>query len=38
MGAYVGRIYTQVKGRPLFLVDEVVRGGAAAGPSPPPQA
>ena len=32
MGAYVGRIYTQVKGRPLFMVDEVVRG--AEGPPP----
>jgi polyisoprenyl-phosphate glycosyltransferase len=27
IGAYLGRIYTQVKGRPLFMVDEVVRGG-----------
>ncbi len=34
MGAYVGRIYTQVKGRPLFMVDEVIRGGDA----PPPGA
>jgi glycosyltransferase involved in cell wall biosynthesis len=33
MGAYVGRIYTQVKGRPLFMIDEVVRRDA-----PPPQA
>ena len=24
MGAYIGRIYTQVKGRPLFMIDEVV--------------
>ncbi len=24
MGAYLGRIYMQVKGRPLFLIDEVV--------------
>ena len=29
IGAYLGRIYTQVKGRPLFMVDEVVRGAAA---------
>ena len=28
LGAYLGRIYTQVKGRPLFMVDEVIRGGA----------
>ena len=26
IGAYVGRIYNQVKGRPLFLIDEVVSG------------
>ncbi len=26
IGAYLGRIYTQVKGRPLFMVDEVIRG------------
>ncbi len=32
IGAYLGRIYTQVKGRPLFMVDEVVRGGR----EPPP--
>ena len=32
MGAYVGRIYAQVKGRPLFMVDDIVRGTAA-----PPQ-
>jgi polyisoprenyl-phosphate glycosyltransferase len=30
IGAYLGRIYTQVKGRPLFMVDEVIRG------APPP--
>jgi glycosyltransferase involved in cell wall biosynthesis len=24
IGAYLGRIYTQVKGRPLFMIDEVV--------------
>jgi glycosyltransferase involved in cell wall biosynthesis len=30
MGAYIGRIYTQVKGRPLFMIDEVAR-------RPPPQ-
>jgi dolichol-phosphate mannosyltransferase len=36
MGAYLGRIYMQVKGRPLFLIDEVVATPAA--PSPPPEA
>ncbi len=29
IGAYLGRIYTQVKGRPLFMVDDVIRGAAA---------
>jgi polyisoprenyl-phosphate glycosyltransferase len=30
MGAYIGRIYSQVKGRPLYMIDEVVgRGGEA---------
>jgi polyisoprenyl-phosphate glycosyltransferase len=28
-GLYIGRIFRQVKGRPLFLVDEVVQGGRA---------
>jgi polyisoprenyl-phosphate glycosyltransferase len=32
IGAYLGRIYTQVKGRPLFMVDEVIRGGAPPRP------
>ena len=27
IGAYLGRIYAQVKGRPLFMVDEVIRSG-----------
>ncbi len=36
MGAYLGRIYMQVKGRPLFLIDEVVATPAA--PSPEPEA
>ncbi len=29
IGAYLGRIYTQVKGRPLFMIDEVVGQVAA---------
>ena len=29
IGAYLGRIYTQVKGRPLYMVDEVIRGASA---------
>jgi dolichol-phosphate mannosyltransferase len=36
MGAYLGRIYMQVKGRPLFLIDEVVAN--LASPSPTPEA
>ncbi len=35
MGAYLGRIYMQVKGRPLFLIDQVVSSPAAASPPPP---
>jgi dolichol-phosphate mannosyltransferase len=34
MGAYLGRIYMQVKGRPLFLIDEVVAHPAAPPPTP----
>ena len=34
IGAYLGRIYTQVKGRPLFMVDEVIRGAPPAAPDP----
>lgn len=30
MGAYLGRIFMQVKGRPLYLVDEEVGGDCAA--------
>jgi polyisoprenyl-phosphate glycosyltransferase len=36
-GLYIGRIFRQVKGRPLFLVDEVVRGGAAREGEPTPR-
>ncbi len=32
IGAYLGRIYAQVKGRPLFMVDEVIRGASASSP------
>jgi polyisoprenyl-phosphate glycosyltransferase len=28
MGAYLGRIYLQVKGRPLYLIDEIVTSSA----------
>jgi dolichol-phosphate mannosyltransferase len=27
IGAYLGRIYMQVKGRPLYVVDEVIASG-----------
>jgi dolichol-phosphate mannosyltransferase len=33
MGAYLGRIYMQVKGRPLFLIDEVVANPALHSPT-----
>jgi polyisoprenyl-phosphate glycosyltransferase len=32
LSVYVGRIFKQVKQRPLYLIDEVTRGSAAAGP------
>ncbi len=32
MGDYLGQIYEQTRGRPVFVIDEVVRG-AAAGPA-----
>jgi dolichol-phosphate mannosyltransferase len=32
VGLYVGRIFDQVKGRPLFVVDEAIDGDA-----PPPR-
>lgn len=35
LGAYVGRIFQQVKGRPLFLIDDVVASDFVAGGLPP---
>ena len=34
MGLYVGRIYAEVKGRPLYVVDKTVGFEAEAGEQP----
>jgi hypothetical protein len=34
LGAYVGRMYSQIKGRPLFLIDEVVTAQSVDGQLP----
>ena len=31
IGEYLGRLYEQSKGRPLFIVERIVRGGQAGG-------
>ncbi|MDB5438222.1 MAG: glycosyltransferase, partial [Caulobacteraceae bacterium] len=31
MGSYLGRTYMQVKGRPLFLIDEIVTADVGEG-------
>jgi glycosyltransferase involved in cell wall biosynthesis len=36
-GLYIGRIFRQVKGRPLFLIDEVVVGEREGGELAPPE-
>jgi dolichol-phosphate mannosyltransferase len=34
IGEYLGRMYTEVRGRPLFVIERVVRGRSAAGAVP----
>jgi glycosyltransferase involved in cell wall biosynthesis len=34
IGEYLGRMYTEVRGRPLFVIDQVVRGRPAAAALP----
>lgn len=34
LGAYVGRIFQQVKGRPLYMIDEIVSSASVAGVAP----
>jgi hypothetical protein len=35
-GLYVGKIFDQVKGRPLFVVDEILGGEEGQAQAPPP--
>jgi hypothetical protein len=37
LGEYLGRVYDEVKGRPLYLVAEEVGGSADAPPPRPPR-
>jgi dolichol-phosphate mannosyltransferase len=37
IGEYLGRMYTEVRGRPLFLIEQVVRGRAAVPAAVPPR-
>lgn len=34
LGVYIGRIFTQVKGRPLYVVDQIIRREQPTGPPP----
>jgi polyisoprenyl-phosphate glycosyltransferase len=36
IGEYLGRLYEQTKGRPLFVVESVLRGGPGKKPDAPP--
>jgi dolichol-phosphate mannosyltransferase len=33
IGEYLGRLYDQAKGRPLFIIQDIVRGDGAAAES-----
>jgi hypothetical protein len=34
IGEYLGRVYEEVKGRPLYVVDRLVRSGQESPPQP----
>jgi dolichol-phosphate mannosyltransferase len=36
MGEYLGRVYEEVKGRPLYVVDRIIGNGRGKRPDPDP--